>query len=259
MNRRNPIWDSFVPFVRFAYNIAKHEATKESPFFLMHGFDAALPIDRAVRTPPQQVSEAAEYKEMVVSRLEHARRLAHDHIVHTQAARVERSREAGPTTNFRIGDSVLCKRKVAPKGLSKKLASEYVGPYRITRLASEQNVWIRPVSGLAQEDTLVNVREIKRYEEALKPPAKPPQLKIGDIVWAKIRFQPYWPARICAPGEGQANIKQNEFLVQFFKKGTYGVANRLEVFPYTAHKAQFRSAAKGLHAAMAEAEDTING
>ncbi|KAK6061864.1 hypothetical protein COOONC_00471 [Cooperia oncophora] len=36
-------WDETVPHVVYAYNISPHEATNESPFFIIHGFDPVFP------------------------------------------------------------------------------------------------------------------------------------------------------------------------------------------------------------------------
>jgi transposase InsO family protein len=41
-------WDELIPYVLFGYCTVIHEATKESPFYLMFGRDPVLPIDVAL-------------------------------------------------------------------------------------------------------------------------------------------------------------------------------------------------------------------
>ena len=45
-------WDETLKFVTFAYNTSRQETTGRTPFFLMHGREALLPIDVALGADP---------------------------------------------------------------------------------------------------------------------------------------------------------------------------------------------------------------
>ncbi|MCP3666420.1 MAG: transposase family protein, partial [Gammaproteobacteria bacterium] len=47
---RHDDWDQCVPFVSFAYRSSVQASTKESPFYLLYGRDARLPIDAAYQS-----------------------------------------------------------------------------------------------------------------------------------------------------------------------------------------------------------------
>ena len=38
-------WDEILPFVTFAYNTSKQESIRYTPFFLLYGREAMLPVD----------------------------------------------------------------------------------------------------------------------------------------------------------------------------------------------------------------------
>src|SRR5690349_6515325 len=91
---------------------------------------------------------------------------------------------------------VMYRRMYTATGMSAKLLSSWLGPYRIVEVVSPQNVIIRPREGLVCEDKRVHVEQVKRYVPAVDKPVRPRLLKVGDIVRAKAKYSPYWPARI---------------------------------------------------------------
>ena len=42
---RNRDWDVHLPYLLFAFRMSVQESTKESPFFLMNGWDPRIPTD----------------------------------------------------------------------------------------------------------------------------------------------------------------------------------------------------------------------
>ena len=56
-------WDKMVKYVTFAYNTAKHEALKTSPFMMIYGREATLPLDVSLSPPPPPEWEHRDYVE----------------------------------------------------------------------------------------------------------------------------------------------------------------------------------------------------
>ena len=55
-------WSESLPYITFAYNTSIHSTTKYSPFYLLFGYEAKLPIDRVLGLPdyPVNVNRFAE-------------------------------------------------------------------------------------------------------------------------------------------------------------------------------------------------------
>ena len=63
-------WDVQLPYVMFAYRVAVHESTQESPFFLLYGRDARTPTETSLtqcRTPYQV--DLSDYRAEMVANL----------------------------------------------------------------------------------------------------------------------------------------------------------------------------------------------
>ena len=75
VNSKHTDWDRYLPYVTFAYNTTAHSATKESPFFLLYGRQARMPIDNMLMPDsPHENQSVEEYRAELVEGL----RLAHE-------------------------------------------------------------------------------------------------------------------------------------------------------------------------------------
>ena len=55
VSSRHDDWDEVVDFVVFAYNTSRQESTGATPFYLLYGREAVLPIDVALDSNPNLV------------------------------------------------------------------------------------------------------------------------------------------------------------------------------------------------------------
>ncbi|KAL7280814.1 LOW QUALITY PROTEIN: hypothetical protein ACG7TL_005758 [Trametes sanguinea] len=122
-------WVARLPAIEFAINLARSEATGYAPFFLNTG--------RMPRPMIWDHAKADEYPGVRVyaQKVKAAVMAAHDSII---AARVKQTRDANRRRRpapFTEGDLVYISTKniSLPKGLARKLAPKYIGPYRILR------------------------------------------------------------------------------------------------------------------------------
>ncbi|EYB84337.1 hypothetical protein Y032_0318g2346 [Ancylostoma ceylanicum] len=128
-------WDRMLPCCVVAYNITPHDSTGESPFFLLHGFDAYIPRNSMVdtRISTYMVDMDTYINEMLVGM-----KLAHAHAqAHNENAR-QKMKVAYDKGNrvierpLTLGDRVYM-RVPSEKSSSKhpKLVNEWTGPFRV--------------------------------------------------------------------------------------------------------------------------------
>ena len=55
VNSNHTDWDELLPAITFAYNTSRQESTRLSPFYLMHGREALVPLDIALGVNPNPV------------------------------------------------------------------------------------------------------------------------------------------------------------------------------------------------------------
>ena len=131
-------WESHLRATCMAYNTSIQSTTGQSPFFLMFGRRARIPVDLLCGP-----GEAGEYVSInnYVSQQSKILQAAY-HQVHTrmglqqdrQKERYNRKRHGEP---FKVGDSVMLYTLFIPRGRCKKLHCPWSGPYVILKKLSE--------------------------------------------------------------------------------------------------------------------------
>jgi hypothetical protein len=129
-NRQANDWDEYLPLVEAAYNNTVHAATGETPFFLLHGFDAGLPIKRQLGDLEEEYG--ADAREFVAKRSQ----------VWTQACEEAQMTLAKSATEYELrankgveaqhptpGDRVWFWRDNRARG--NKIRPRWTGPYRV--------------------------------------------------------------------------------------------------------------------------------
>ena len=131
-------WSEALPFALFSYNTTPHSATKETPHFLLHGFDARVPseIDSSA-APSRYQADIEDYKQEVLENLWAAQQVARE-TLESYRKSMEDSYNAEHRTHeskLKIGDLVYV---VLPaeqmKNVLSKLASKLEGPARVLRM-----------------------------------------------------------------------------------------------------------------------------
>ena len=121
-------WDLCCSAAAFAYNSTPHVTTKRSPFFLMHGFEAMLPVQRELELP-------AEYRnsDLWIRGLWEARRTVYeDHIQEHKKRHI-----ALQGTGFPVGSFVALRHscRVRDDEIG-KLGSLMSGPWKVVSVTS---------------------------------------------------------------------------------------------------------------------------
>ena len=126
-------WEQHIRKVCMAYNVSVHPSTGFSPFYLMFGRQARLPIDLIYGTGPQVMENqsvgeyAASLKSRVSAAFDLVRRNVSQHHVY-QKELYDQKVHGQP---FSTGDWVWLYSPVVGKGGSRKLNCPWKGPYTV--------------------------------------------------------------------------------------------------------------------------------
>ena len=130
-------WEQHLRRLCFAYNTSVHPTTGFSPFTLMFGRQARLPVDVALGTSPPPAATIPQYVARLHESLEFAYGCVRDkmgHQLQKQKTRYDAQTQGRP---FKVGDSVWLHNPAVPRGRSRKLHRPWTGPYRVAKQLSE--------------------------------------------------------------------------------------------------------------------------
>ena len=163
-------WDQFLPFVLFAYRTSVHSTTGETPFFLMHGRDARLPVDLVLESNDTDgFTSIQDYKKQLVETLT---RVQQEVQQITNVLQQQRERKANlnrPSHPFQVASLVwlYCKPR-SRKGLTAKLMQPWQGPYRIVSFPHEMTAQLQTLTGRVLPAP-AHVSRLKLYETPTRP------------------------------------------------------------------------------------------
>lgn len=136
-------WDDILPYITFAYNTARQETTRMTPFRLVHGREVRTMLDAMLPHEPDEIgTDADEFTQ----RAEEARQLARVRIHQQQDYDARRYNLRHRLVSYEVGDKVWVWTPVRRRGLSEKLLRRYFGPYRVLRRISDLTYEVVPDS-----------------------------------------------------------------------------------------------------------------
>ena len=164
-------WDEHLNSVLFAYRVSPSEVTGESPFYMLYGREPLLPMDTALLPPREMSPSVAEHRARVVEHVERVRRIAAENTQRAQQKMKELHDLQAVPPPFALGDKVWVYTPKNRKGLSKKLAHNYHGPYRIVEFLSPVHCVLRAMDN-RRVSTTVHVARMKRYVDPASRPIR---------------------------------------------------------------------------------------
>jgi len=132
-------WDHYLQSIAFAYRTSFIEGIKDTPFFLLHGYDASLPSDILYGAPPPTDNqiEPSKYKQKLIYKLS----IAHNAAKRAQEQTNRKMKKAYDISQkdrqYAIGDLVLIHRHLEVPGKALKLSVRWDGPYHVTKKLSD--------------------------------------------------------------------------------------------------------------------------
>ena len=182
-NQKN--WDENLSAVLFGYRSAPSDTTGESPFYLMYGRDPVTPCDVALIPPREMSASVAEHRARVVENIEIARRISAQNIQRAQQKMKDLHDRFAEPTRFQLGERVWVYTPKNRKGLSKKLAHNWHGPFRIVEFLSPVHCILRAVDN-RRVTTTVHVSRLKRYIDPSDRPTRVPVTDVDDPYLADV-------------------------------------------------------------------------
>ena len=168
-------WEDHLRRLCMAFNTSVQSTTGHTPFYLMFGRQARMPIDIMYGNPAVPESSPSEYAQHLRDTLESA----YQHVrVHT-GHKLERQKELYDRrvhgSPFEEGDLVWLHSPVPKRGLPRKLHQPWTGPFRVVRRLSDANYRIQNVMAPRQR-LVVHFDRLKRCPKdiriSLRRPAK---------------------------------------------------------------------------------------
>lgn len=124
-------WEHYVRKVCMAYNSSVHSSTGFSPFFLMFGREAKLPVDLMYGSNPMETKPVADYALQLKRGLQNAYALVREHCKAEHKRQKVLYDEKVHGKPFNPGDMVWLLSPAIPRGQSKKLHLPWKGPFKV--------------------------------------------------------------------------------------------------------------------------------
>ena len=153
-------WEEALPKVCIAYNTSIHATTGYSPFFLMYGREARLPVDMVYGTQPPVLSTVDNYAQKSRKLLEESfdRVRVHLAVGHQKQKQIyDRQVHGDP---YKEGDNVWLLDTVIQKGQSRKFHHPWKGPYQIVQKISDCDYHIKSLTD-QQCEQIVHFNRLK--------------------------------------------------------------------------------------------------
>ncbi|KAG1103030.1 hypothetical protein G6F42_017276 [Rhizopus arrhizus] len=165
LNQNQFTWDEHLSEFQLAYNSSIHEATKFSPFSVVHGREARLLAspDFGARHVP-----VPDYLTSTQASLSRALQLVNLENTQTQAKNAIQYNTHRKPPAFQVDDLVLVDFPVLSNsavGRSSKLTKKYRGPYRIIKVLSSDRFDVQD-SALNKVWSNVHAERMKPYKQA---------------------------------------------------------------------------------------------
>ena len=168
VDRKQSDWDDLLPYLSLAYNTSVHSSTGSTPYFLLYGREATLPVDIAMDWIPE-----AQLNQGIFERMEIARNLAKENLIRTQEYQKKVYDERhGIENKFNIGELVLIRTEFVKQGRKKSIAPRFT---QVAKIVGRSPGNVYKVQLGPRSYSWINVERLKKYhqrpedENALEP------------------------------------------------------------------------------------------
>ncbi len=234
-------WASLLPLAQLAYNTSYSSTVHETPYFLMFGRQARLPVDIIMGLPHLGYEvDTHEFSKTTQENLQLAFELARRNLNERAEKQQIANSDATKYPVFRPGQRVLLFRPHATDGPNPKLQSPWRGPFVVRSQLSPVVYRVRPDSRSAEvSDVSVHLAHLKPYHSPSRPPAPDFNL-LGEMFLGKSiplpallsddnsapRIESYVVDRIAGPDRARGRPGPHNYLYRLRLRG-YGASQDL--------------------------------
>ena len=136
-------WEDNLRQLCYAYNTSVHSSTGHTPFFLMFGRQARLPVDLAFELPQTQAVYQAEYTLHLQNTLRDSYKQVREKLGHNLQRQKEIYDRKIHGSPYNKGDVVWLFNPVVPRGQHKKFHRPWSGPYTVVKHLSDSTYRIQ--------------------------------------------------------------------------------------------------------------------
>ena len=141
VNEKGDDWDDHLPYVVSAYRHTKHESTGFSPFHLMYGRHASMPLDIIVGAPSKGVATCVtEYAEWLQGTLREAHQVARQQLGWAADCQKNSYDARFHPYHYQVGQFVW---QYYPPAARRKLSRGWVGPYQIMATPNQHHCMLK--------------------------------------------------------------------------------------------------------------------
>ena len=162
-------WEQHLPRLCHAYNTSVHPTTGSSPFYLMFGRQARMPVDVMLGTATQTSCSIPQYVANLRNSLETAYEYVRSQMGHKQEQQRDRYNAKAHGKAFETGDQVWVHTPAVPRGRSKKLHRPWTGPFRVLEKLSKSVYRLQHVRTPRKRVT-VHFNRLKPCHPDTRPP-----------------------------------------------------------------------------------------
>ena len=145
-------WEDHLRRLCMAYNTSVHPTMGYTPFALMFGRQARMPIDIMYGTPAETTDP--QFHSEYATQLQQQLQTAYEFVREKTGQKLERQKEFYDRKvhgkPFSVGDLVWLNSPAIPRGQSRKLYSPWTGPYKVVTVISEVTYRIENVQARRQ-------------------------------------------------------------------------------------------------------------
>jgi transposase InsO family protein len=138
VNDQQTNWDTFLPYVLYAYRTAPQSTTGLSPFFTLYGRNPRYPFDTLVPDPvdTHNVTDATQARLLMrlIDGIQAAQAAASGRLQSVTEKREKDNAELQNVRTYQLGEQVMVYRPQVKKGTTRKLTALWLGPYEIVEV-----------------------------------------------------------------------------------------------------------------------------